>query len=499
MEITIPAGRRLGDTVIEVDHLSKGFGDRLLIEDLSFSLPRAGIVGDHRPERRRQDHPVQDAHRAGASRRGTVTIGDTVELAYVDQSRDTLDADATVYEEITGGVEHMKVGNREIHGRAYCASFNFKGTDQQKRVGDLSGGERNRVHLAKILKSGGNVLLLDEPTNDLDVDTLRALEDGARELPRLRRGDQPRSLVPRPHRHARARVRRRQPGALVRGQLHASTRRGATRSSASAPTNRTASSTSRSRDAGRTDDGHATDHQGVHRRLRVRHRRHDHLLGRRQQQRRRADDRRLHRRRRDRADDGQHRDGARTDRRVRRCVDEPSTLEAQVRPARRQGADESRRALVGARCALGARRLTTAAPDDRRERRAAGGPVGHRGRAPLVDVRDEMAQAGAPPWQVMDDGDAASHRFLAGALAEQRPDDAVLSEEGLDDPRRFDADRVWIVDPLDGTSEFGEDGRADWAVHVALWERGSLRCRRRQHSRRSTSSSAPTRRRPAAA
>src|SRR6185503_14888579 len=112
-----------------------------------------------------------------------VTIGDTVELAYVDQSRDTLDADATVYEEITGGVDHMKVGNREIHGRAYVAGFNFKGSDQQKRVGDLSGGERNRVHLAKVLKTGGNVLLLDEPTNDLDVDTLRALEDALEEFP----------------------------------------------------------------------------------------------------------------------------------------------------------------------------------------------------------------------------------------------------------------------------------------------------------------------------
>ena len=114
---------------------------------------------------------------------GTITVGDTVELAYVDQSRDVLDPEATVFEEITDGVEHMKVGNREIHGRAYCASFNFKGSDQQKRVGDLSGGERNRVHLAKILKEGGNVLLLDEPTNDLDVDTLRALETSLENFP----------------------------------------------------------------------------------------------------------------------------------------------------------------------------------------------------------------------------------------------------------------------------------------------------------------------------
>ncbi len=183
LEIAIPVGRRLGDTVIEVDHVRKGFGDRLLIEDLSFTLPRAGIVGIIGPNGAGKTTLFKMLTGQEPVDGGTVTIGETVDLAYVDQSRDTLDADATVYEEITGGVEFMKVGNREIHGRAYCASFNFKGSDQQKRVGDLSGGERNRVHLAKILKSGGNVLLLDEPTNDLDVDTLRALETSLENFP----------------------------------------------------------------------------------------------------------------------------------------------------------------------------------------------------------------------------------------------------------------------------------------------------------------------------
>ncbi|MGZ4772802.1 MAG: energy-dependent translational throttle protein EttA [Ilumatobacteraceae bacterium] len=183
LEINIPVGRRLGDTVIEIDHLRKGFGDRLLIEDLSFTLPRAGIVGIIGPNGAGKTTLFKMLTGQEPVDAGTVTIGETVDLAYVDPSRDTLDPDATVFEEITGGVEHMKVGNREIHGRAYCASFNFKGSDQQKRVGDLSGGERNRVHLAKILKSGGNVLLLDEPTNDLDVDTLRALESALENFP----------------------------------------------------------------------------------------------------------------------------------------------------------------------------------------------------------------------------------------------------------------------------------------------------------------------------
>ena len=183
LEIMIPAGKRLGDTVIEVNGISKSFGDRLLIENLSFSLPPAGIVGIIGPNGAGKTTLFKMLTGQEAVDSGTVKVGDTVELAYVDQSRDSLNPDATVYEEITGNIEHMKVGNREINGRAYVASFNFKGSDQQKRVGDLSGGERNRVHLAKLLKTGGNVLLLDEPTNDLDVDTLRALEDSLEAFP----------------------------------------------------------------------------------------------------------------------------------------------------------------------------------------------------------------------------------------------------------------------------------------------------------------------------
>jgi len=183
LEIAIPPGPRLGDTVIEVEGLRKGFGDRLLIEDLSFSLPRAGIVGVIGPNGAGKTTLFKMLTGSDEADAGTITIGDTVQLSYVDQSRDSLDSDATVYQEITGGVDQLKIGNREVHGRAYVASFNFKGADQQKRVGDLSGGERNRVHLAKLLKSGGNVLLLDEPTNDLDVDTLRALEAGLESFP----------------------------------------------------------------------------------------------------------------------------------------------------------------------------------------------------------------------------------------------------------------------------------------------------------------------------
>jgi energy-dependent translational throttle protein EttA len=178
LEITIPPGPRLGDVVVEADNLSKGFGDTLLIEDLTFSLPPGGIVGVIGPNGAGKTTLFRMITGAEKPDDGTLRVGPTVELAYVDQSRDTLDPASTVYEEITGGVDNLVVGGREVHGRAYVASFNFKGSDQQKNVGDLSGGERNRVHLAKVLRSGGNVLLLDEPTNDLDVDTLRALEDG---------------------------------------------------------------------------------------------------------------------------------------------------------------------------------------------------------------------------------------------------------------------------------------------------------------------------------
>ncbi len=183
VQIHIPAGQRLGGKVIEAEDVRKGFGDRLLIEDLSFSLPPAGIVG------------VIGANGAGKTTlfrmivgeeqpdAGRIGLGDTVDLAYVDQSRDALAPDKTVWEEISEGYDNIKVGDREMNSRAYVAGFNFKGSDQQKKVGSLSGGERNRVHLAKLLRRGGNVLLLDEPTNDLDVDTLRALEEALLAFP----------------------------------------------------------------------------------------------------------------------------------------------------------------------------------------------------------------------------------------------------------------------------------------------------------------------------
>jgi len=177
IEIAIPPGPRLGEVVLEVEHLSKGYDGKLLIDDLSFSLPRGGIVGvigGNGAGKTTLFRMITGMEKPDA---GTLRLGETVKLAYVDQSRDALAPDKTVWEEISGGEERMKIGGREINTRAYVGSFNFRGADQQKRVGMLSGGERNRLHLAKLLQSGGNVLLLDEPTNDLDVDTLRALEE----------------------------------------------------------------------------------------------------------------------------------------------------------------------------------------------------------------------------------------------------------------------------------------------------------------------------------
>jgi sulfate-transporting ATPase len=176
-EILIPVPARLGDEVVVADHLAKAYGDRVLIEDLNFALPRGGIVGVIGPNGAGKTTLFRMIAGQESPDGGTLKLGSTVQVAYVDQSRDTLEGDRTVYQEISGGQDTLQFGKRQVNARAYCAGFNFRGSDQQKRVRDLSGGERNRVHLAKLLKSGGNLLLLDEPTNDLDVDTLRALEE----------------------------------------------------------------------------------------------------------------------------------------------------------------------------------------------------------------------------------------------------------------------------------------------------------------------------------
>src|SRR5699024_252319 len=177
MEIYIPPGPRLGDLVIEATGVAKAFGDKLLYEELDFSLPRGGIVGVIGPNGAGKSTLFKLMTGQLEPDAGTFRVGETVQLAYVDQSRDSLDDNKTVWEEISEGLDIIRVGTYEIPSRAYCGRFNFKGSDQQKYIKDLSGGERNRVHLAKVLRSGGNVILLDEPTNDLDVETLRALED----------------------------------------------------------------------------------------------------------------------------------------------------------------------------------------------------------------------------------------------------------------------------------------------------------------------------------
>jgi ATPase subunit of ABC transporter with duplicated ATPase domains len=176
-ELYIPPGPRLGDLVVEAKNLRKGYGDRLLIDDLSFNLPRGGIVGIIGPNGAGKTTLFRMITGQEKPDGGTLRIGETVQLAYVDQSRDSLDGKKNVWEELSDGQDIITVGKFEMPSRAYAGRFNFKGSDQQKLVKDLSGGERNRLHLAKLLKSGGNVLLLDEPTNDLDVETLRALEE----------------------------------------------------------------------------------------------------------------------------------------------------------------------------------------------------------------------------------------------------------------------------------------------------------------------------------
>jgi ATP-binding cassette ChvD family protein len=183
VQIHIPAGPRLGDKVVEVETLRKGFGDKLLIDDLSFSLPPAGIVGVIGPNGAGKTTLFRMLVGEEKPDGGSIELGDTVDLAYVDQSRDALDPEKTVWEEISDGKEFIQLGEREVQSRAYVAGFNFKGSDQQRKVGALSGGERNRVHMAKLLRRGGNLLLLDEPTNDLDVDTLRALEEALLAFP----------------------------------------------------------------------------------------------------------------------------------------------------------------------------------------------------------------------------------------------------------------------------------------------------------------------------
>ena len=222
-EIQIPPGPRLGSKVIEVKDLRKGFGERVLIDGLSFTLPRNGIVGVIGPNGVGKTTLFKTIVGLEKPDAGVVDVGDTVKISYVDQSRGGLDPNKNLWETVSGGHDYINVGHVEIPSRAYVSQFGFKGPDQQKKAGVLSGGERNRLNLALTLKEGGNLLLLDEPTNDLDVETLGSLENALLDFPGVRGGHQPRPVVPRPRRHAHPRVRgrRREPGplVLVRGQL----------------------------------------------------------------------------------------------------------------------------------------------------------------------------------------------------------------------------------------------------------------------------------------
>ena len=197
-ELFIPPGERLGDKVIEVEHLKKSYGDRVLIDDMTFTIPKGAIVGIIGPNGAGKSTLFRMLTDKEQPDSGSVTIGDTVKIASVEQFRDHMDGNNTVWQELSDGQDIVRIGNFELNSRAYCSRFNFKGTDQQKFIKDLSGGERNRVHLAKLLKAGGNVLLLDEPTNDLDVETLRALENALLEFPGCAMVISPRPLVPRP-------------------------------------------------------------------------------------------------------------------------------------------------------------------------------------------------------------------------------------------------------------------------------------------------------------
>ena len=219
VEIYIPPGPRLGDVVVEARGIRKAYGDLLLIDDLGFTLPRGGIVGVIGPNGAGKTALFRMITGEEKPDDGTLRLGETVQVGYVDQSRDALAPNKSVWEEISSGLDELQVGKRQVASRAYVSWFNFKGAQQQRKVGTLSGGERNRLHLAKLLRRGSNLLLLDEPTNDLDVDHAARARRGSPELRGLRGGHQPRPLVPRPDRDAHARVRGRQRRGLVRGEL----------------------------------------------------------------------------------------------------------------------------------------------------------------------------------------------------------------------------------------------------------------------------------------